>query len=210
MKYLMMVAIIIVVCNSLFAQEETLYSGSVENGWYAALTFNVGPIMDEIGFFIGGKGGWIINHRFVLGAKGYILLNPVDHPGLQNIHVGFGCGGLLLEYICNSDKLWHLSIENMIGVAGVYNDISESSQAHDPIDYTGESGFIMEPGINIHLNVMENFRISSGLSYRWITGLDYDPGAPYRTVIPNEYEDISGSSDLNGFMFNIAFQYGLF
>ena len=99
MKNQMLMAIFIVMCNSLFAQEETLHSGAFENGWDAGPTFNVGPIMDETGYFIGGKGGWIINHRFVLGAKGYILLNPVDHPGLQNIHVGFGCGGLLLEYM---------------------------------------------------------------------------------------------------------------
>jgi hypothetical protein len=47
--------------------------------------------------FCGGQGGWIINHRFVLGAKGYILVNPVDIEGLQNIVLGFDCGGALLE-----------------------------------------------------------------------------------------------------------------
>ena len=138
MKNLIIILIVVLVSYSLMAQDETLFSGEIENGWFGGTILKIGQISGDNAFFIGGQGGWIINHRFVLGGKGYILVNPIEIDGLQNIVMGFGCGGLLLEYIIASNKLIHINIENMIGFGGVYNDVKDYTKYHDPIDYTGE------------------------------------------------------------------------
>jgi hypothetical protein len=209
MKNLTIILLVVLIYHPVVAQEETLFRGEIESGWYGGALFKVGQINSETGFLVGGQGGWIINHRFVLGGKGYILVNPVDIEGLQNIVVGFGCGGALFEYIIASNKLLHFNIESMIGIGGVYNDVKVNKKYHDPIDYTGDACLVLEPGMNLMLNVIKNFRIGVGASYRYVYGIDYDPGAPYRNVIEDDYKNIS-DSDLSGVTVQIILKFGAF
>jgi len=193
----------------IMAQEETLFSGDIESGWYGGLTFHIGQMYEETGFFAGGQGGWIINHRLILGAKGYILVNPVEIEDLQNIVVGFACGGVILEYVIASNKLLHFDIESMIGFGGVYNDVKDYTKYHDPIDYTGDACFVLEPGINLMLNVVKNFRIGIGVTYRYVDGINYDAGAPYRTATGEDYKHIT-DADLSGVSAKITLKFGSF
>lgn len=216
MKKYFCVIFLILLLGECFAQQdssttqvETLLSGKIESGGYGGPLIKVGQIMDETGFFVGGQGGWIINHQFVLGGKGYVLVNPAEIEGLQNIHVGFACGGVLIKYISNSDKLVHVTFESMIGLGGVYNDVTDYSRDHDPIDYTGDAGFVLEPGINIELNVTDYFRISTGVAYLFVNGIEYDPGAPYQDVIGTDYSHIS-DSDLRGISVQLTLEFGVF
>ena len=209
MKNLTIILLVVLLSCPVMAQDETLFSGEIESGWYGGLTYKIGQINDETGFFMGGQGGWIINSHFVLGGKGYILVNPVAIEGLHNIVLGFGCGGALLEYIIASNKLLHFNIESMIGVGGVYNDVKVYKYDHDPIDYTGDACFVLEPGINLILNVTKNFRIGVGVTYRYVSGIDYDPGAPYRTIIGDDYENIF-DSDLSGASAQMVIKFGVF
>lgn len=209
MKNLTIILLVVLLSWPAMAQDETLYSGEIESGWYGAPLFNVGQINGETGIFAGLKGGWIINHRFVLGGKWYMLVNPVDIKGLQNIVLGFLGGGALFEYIIASNKLLHFSIESMIGLGGVYNDVKDYAKYHDPIDYTGDACFVLEPGINIILNVTKNVRIGAGATYRYVHGIDYDAGATSRYVNRVDYETIS-DSDLSGVSAQIVLEFGVF
>lgn len=209
MKNLTIFLLLVLSAGSLMAQEKTLLSSEIESGGYGGPLCKIGRINGETGIFFGGQGGWIINHRFVLGGKGYILVNPFDLKGLENIEVGFGCGGVLLEYIMASNKLLHFSFECMIGAGGVYNDVNNYAAPHDPIDYTGDMGFVLEPGFNLNLNVTKYFRIAAGVSYRYVNGIEYDAGAPYRDIIRTGYNDISGS-DLSGVSAQLVMKFGVF
>jgi len=155
-----------------------------------------GQINGQTGIFVGGQGGWIINHTFVLGGRGYGLVNEVDVEGLQNIKLEFGCGGALLEYIIASDKLLHLGIQCMIGAGGVRHAVKDYTQDHDDIDYSSDDAFfVLEPGINLVLNITKYFRLSAGAEYRYVNGV--------------EYEDLS-DSDLSGVSVQILFKFGVF
>lgn len=191
------------------AQHETLYSGKVESGWYVTPVFKVGQINGQTGYFLGGEGGWIFNHHFVVGAKGYMLVNPFEPKGLQNISVGFGGGGLLLKYIVQPNRLIHFDIESMIGAGGVYNDVKNYSKPHNPIDYTGDACFILEPGFNVVLNVTESLHISAGASYRFTNRINYDPGDSHQHADERNYETLT-DSDLSGLSAQITIQYGKF
>ena len=76
MKYFFAIILITLFVLPLMAQQETLLRGEIESGWHGGALFKLGSIMSETGYFAGLQGGWIINHRIVLGGKGYILLNP--------------------------------------------------------------------------------------------------------------------------------------
>ena len=207
MKKGIVLVLIVLLSHSVLAQQETLFSGEIANGWYGAPLFKTGQILGETGFWVGGQGGWIINHRFVLGGKGYILVNPVTIEGLENIEIGFGCGGVLFEYIIASNKLLHFSVESMIGAGGVYNDVNNYSRYHDPIDYTGDGCFVAEPGINLMLNVTKYFRVGGGVSYRYVNGIEYDAGVS--DVKRGDYDLIS-DSDLTGVSVQIVLKFGSF
>ena len=209
MKYLVIFLLTVLSFDPITAQDETLFNDEIESGGYGGLICKIGQMNGNTGIFFGGQGGWIINHRLVLGGKGYILTHPMDIKNLQNISVGFACGGVLLEYIIASSKLLHFNIECMVGAGGVYNDVINYAQYHDPIDYTGDACLVLEPGLNLMLNVIKNFRIGVGATYRYVYGIDYDPGAPYRNIIGNDYENIS-DSDLSGVTVQIILKFGAF
>ncbi|MBN1781678.1 hypothetical protein JW948_11165 [bacterium] len=209
MKVMLNVLLSLFLCLPVTARDETLISGEIESGWYGGPVFIVGSVHDNTGFLIGGQGGWIINHRLVLGGKGYILANPFEIENLHNVAVGFGCGGAYIEYILASDKLVHFSVECMIGGGGVYNDVKDFSEYDEPIEYTGDGCFVIEPGVNVMLNIMHNFRVGLGVNYRLVYGADYDAGAPYRSWSDDGYEKISGP-DLSGLAVRAILKFGVF
>ena len=186
MKNLIIILLVVILSYPAMAQDETLISGEVESGGYGAPIFKVGPINGVTGVFVGGQGGWIINHSFVLGGKGYGLANSVDIEGSQNLKLDFGCGGVLLEYIFSSEKLLHVGINTMIGAGGV-------RYAEDEVDYNSSSFFVLEPGIYMVLNISSYFRIGAGITYRYVNGV--------------EYKNLT-NADLSGVSGEIVFKFG--
>ena len=196
MKNLFIILLVVILSYPAMAQDETLISGEVESGGYGAPIFKVGPINGATGIFVGGQGGWIINHSFVLGGKGYGLVNNVDIEGSQNLKLDFGCGGVLLEYIFSSEKILHVVINTMIGAGGVrYAEKDYSNDYEGEVDYNSSSFFVLEPGINLDLNVSSYFRIGAGVTYRYVSGV--------------EYENLT-NADLSGVTGEIVFKFGSF
>jgi hypothetical protein len=118
-KFLYAVSISMLMLISISAQEQTLVRiNEIEHGGFGAVVTKFARINNEFGILVGGRGGWIIDHTFVLGAGGYGLANqikgniPVD--GLKR-NLAFGYGGIEMEYILHSDALLHLTIYSLIG-----------------------------------------------------------------------------------------------
>ena len=195
MKKLVNLLLIGLLSVSVMAQEETLSGGTLENGGYGALLTQVGQINGSTGFFMGGQGAWIINHRIGLGGKGYVLINIVEVNGLDNVKLKFGCGGGLIEYVIASDKLLHGNINCMIGGGGVRYDPIDYSDPHPEIDYSEDGVFVLELGADLILNVAKKFRIGIGASYRIVSGVNY--------------AELS-NSDLNGFSGHLVLKFGAF
>ncbi|WP_234573284.1 hypothetical protein [Rhodohalobacter sp. 614A] len=208
MKNIIITILIILLAKPVIAQMKTLYDGKIESGWYCSPVFKVGQINGQTGCFLGGEAVGIINHQFVIGAKGYMLVNPFEPVGLQNISVGFGGGGLLLKYIIQPNRLIHFDIESMIGAGGVYNDVKNYSKPHDSIDYTGDACFILEPGFNMVLNVTESLQVGAGATYRFTNGIDFNPGS-FRHPDVSNYPILT-DSDVSGISAQITILYGKF
>lgn len=198
-KLIFVFAVAILFSQQLFAQEETLISGEVSHGGFGGPVVKFTQINGEFGVLVGGRGGWIINHTFVLGGGGYGLVNNIDANVILQSQVpliNFGYGGFEMEYIFHSDKILHFSFYTLIGAGTVtYRDRFNWNDFDFDFDYSNNTFFVIEPAANIELNVTDFFRINAGVGYRFISGIDFDN---------------LDNSDFSGPSANITFKFGKF
>lgn len=154
-------------------QEQTLVgSGRASHGGYGAPVVKFTEVAGESAVLVGGRGGWIINHMFVLGGGGYGLSTHVDArtPGpFGERYLDFGYGGVILEYVIKSDRVVHGSLEVLVG-GGAINHRRD----WDDSDWRGapraDAVTVLEPGGTVDVNITTWFRASAGLTYRIVTG----------------------------------------
>lgn len=193
MRHYIFLLLILTLAVPALAGEETLLGGDLESGGYGAIVFKHGQVMGMDGLFVGGQGGWIINHAVVIGAGGYGLANQIDAGSDPCPYLGFGYGGLLLEFVVASDKLVHFTVQGIIGAGGVgyYSD-----KGCDLCEDCGEDVFFaLEPGANLMLNLHKHVRLGLGASYIYVDGV--------------EYEDLS-DSDLSTATLQFIMKFGSF
>ena len=155
----------------IFGQAETLVSGELESGGFGAPVIKFTQIDGKFGLLIGGRGGWIMNHTFVIGAGGYGLVNQIDANYFfegKLIPLTMGYGGFEMEYIYSSNSLVHFSIYLLLGGGGLtYKELNDwkSPQVSDNF-------WVAEPAVNIELNISSFFRISAGVGYRFVSDVN--------------------------------------
>ena len=186
--------------TTLIAQEETLLGmEDAEHGGYGGVVVKFTSINNQFAILVGGRGGWIINHAFVLGFGGYGLVNNIPSHIVGPFgerFVEFGYGGLDLEYVFDSDRLIHLSLHALIGGGGVrYRSAWEDDMWENDSHQTYDAVFVAEPGMNLDLNVIRWFRLSAGASYRFVRGAT---------------SGVSTNRDLSGPTAQSTFKFGKF
>ena len=184
----------------LYAEEETLFHGKVEHGGFGAPVVKFTQIKDEFGVLVGGRGGWIINHNFVLGGGGYGLANHnIDEREITPdsiLYLALGYGGVEMEYICRPHKLVHLTFQALIGAGWVsYQEKYRHHRDENNFGLDGDAFFITEPGFNAELNVTTFFRADVGAGYRFVSGVN---------------SDWMKNSDLAGPSVNVTLKFGKF
>lgn len=168
------------------AQEKTLIGDlkDVEHGGFGGPVVRFTQIGGEFGVLSGGRGGWIVDHKYGLGGGGFGLANNIKAiPADEKLEMGYG--GLILEYVFASDALVHLTGELLIGAGGLTTQFGADDDAF----------FVAEPGANLMLNVTKFFRFGVGVSYRYIQGADFGG---------------LDSGDLTGLAWGLTFKFGAF
>ncbi|MBC8342801.1 MAG: hypothetical protein ISR55_05310 [Bacteroidetes bacterium] len=158
---------------------KTLFGGEIAGGFYGSYDMKVTSFTKNAGLMTGGKGGWIINHQLVVGGGGFGLsthssFDISSHETRDSFaHFQCGYGGLLIEYIIWPEKPVHASFPLLVGAGGVR--IHESENGYF-LDYTigrlleRSSFFVVEPGIDLELNLLKWIRFGVGMSYRYVYG----------------------------------------
>lgn len=178
--------------------ETLLGSGEIESGGYGALAAQFTTIKGEFGLLAGAYGGWLINHTFLIGVGGYGLANNIkaDEEILQltqeKYFLKIGYGGIVLEYIGNSQNLIHYTIRTLIGAGNANYSLKEGFSSDEA---KNSQFFAMQIDSGIEVNIVEYFRISLSGVYRFTSGV---------SLIGLE------SSDLNGFGLELGFRFGKF
>lgn len=161
MKKIIAILILIFSFTLVMALEETLITGKIESGGYGGPIVQFSQIDGNGVIFSGGRGGWIINHTYSVGGAGYGLVNEVkvkDEGKDRTISLGYG--GLLIQYIGNSDKLIHYNVGVLVGAGGInYVEVDNA-----------DSFAVVQPELEMVLNVSEFFRLSAGAGYRFAFG----------------------------------------
>jgi hypothetical protein len=183
--------------------EDVLLSGDIVHGGFGGPVVKFTQIDEDFAVFTGGRGGWIINHRFILGGGGYGVANDIefDDPNSDKpLYMDFGYGGLEMEYVFSPKKLFHFSVQGLIGAGGLSLDYTKHTDDHwdddgDDDDVESEAVFVAEPGINAIVNVTNFFRVGIGGSYRMVSSVD---------------SKIVSASDLSGPSGHIVLKFGKF
>jgi hypothetical protein len=210
---LTVVMILLFVC-SVTAQEEptTLLGTSKQN----MTTFYWGPefkwhfhgsrIQETVSPLLGGSLGMIINRKVILGIGGWGKVTRttfyghyagkvdgqiVDNPH-QKMAVGYGYGGLVLGVVCKSNRSVHATFTSVFGVGSSNEYVIENDGDHGTTFNSPGFG-IIEPMLNMEMNLTRQLRVHVGLGYRWI-------GARH-------FEQLS-SGDLSGLSLQTALKIG--
>ena len=134
------------------SKQEVLVEG-LENGWFVAGSVKFSEVDGQFANFVGPYGGWLINHKFLVGGGGVGLTNR--HP------FEMGYGGLVLEYFINPKSLVNVSVKGLIGGG------STSWNWENPF-------FVAEPEVKVNVNVTDFFRVGFGGGYRFVSGNRHD------------------------------------
>jgi hypothetical protein len=177
---------------------ETLVGGKVTHGAFGGPSAAYTRLRGEDALLVGARGGWLINHRLVLGGAGYGLTNRVSvpkgsTPNDADYQLGFGYGGVWLEYVFAPSRLVHASIGTMVGAGGLsyVRFRHEGERTADGSDAI----FVLEPVAGAEINVTKFLRVGVFASYRAVSDVDLSGLA---------------TRDLRGFSGGTTFKFGLF
>lgn len=149
---------------------------------FGAADLKIGDFKGERGLLVGAYGGFIINRRFLFGVAGYGLVTGLEFEGsvpnqsvLKPLNLNGGYGGVLIGATIAPRELVHISMPIVLG-AGSMEVTDRNFFINNPVDseFTIENSifFVLEPGIEIEFNITKYFRLGTGATYRYVTGLD--------------------------------------
>ncbi|TAL63493.1 MAG: hypothetical protein EPN88_12210 [Bacteroidetes bacterium] len=194
MKKNLSVLVALLMSVSINAQVQTPERDNTPSGGYGGPVFKVGTFNGKTGLLSGGRGAWILNHQVAIGGGSYSLSSDIKLDKLSSnenpLYMNLSYQGFEIEYIHNSEKMVNWTVHTMIGGGSV------RLLEHNPdVSIDKDMISIIEPGINIDINVCNWFRIGIGASYRIASGLDM-------TELSN--------FDINGFAGTVILKFGRF
>lgn len=161
---------------------KTIFSksnGNPPKGGYGGISMGYTNISGKNAFIAGAGGGFLLDHRFTIGLAGYCFVSNINHldheqqPTIDNFSLAGGYGGLLLEYIIAPLQPIHVSFPVLIGGGGAFlienRDYNENN-SHVPYS----TFFVLEPGVDVEVNVVKFFRIALYGSYRYTNNFSID------------------------------------
>jgi len=158
-----------------------------DSDWYVAPVFGVTQIGGGASPTFGIRGAWRINKTLGIGLA-VTGMETNDIPSSSG-SADVGYGGALIEYIFKSDKLVHAVFNLTVG-GGAWC----SSESRVDCD-SAQEFFVAQPTTNLELNVASFMRLGIG--------------GGYRLAIASEQEGV-GTSDLSGFVWQTALEFGEF
>ncbi len=188
--------ILILLSKGTFAQEDnaerTLLRRDIVLTDVISPEIKFNSILGDIGTLIGIYGGPMINNRLLIGACGGVNLG---HP-----RVNYGYLGGIIQYVYRPEDMVHMSIQ-LVVASGTTKDYEnpKSGLLDNFWNISGESFFMVEPGINLEVNITTRVKLVMGVSYRYVSGINSAREEIRYTHVTNE--------DMSGLNFNISFKF---
>jgi len=171
----------------------TLFGSDVKVSEIWTPEIKINSIQGDVGTLIGFYGGAVFNRSILLGISGGVNLS---HP-----KVNYGYFGGVLQYIYKPSNLLHCSGQMLLAYGSTKDYENPKSGLLDNFwNISGANFFLMEPGINLELNLSRRITLVTGISYRYVTGLDENNENVEITHVTND--DLSGINFTIGLKFN--------
>ena len=131
-------------------------------GWFVAPTFTTSRFDGSLAYSPGIRAGIYLNRRVSIGVAANAVGNDdSSYDGTPVRNVGT-YGGLLLQYVVQSNRLLHATLESTIGSGRWCVEISKESDG-----CTGRDFLVFEPAANLEVNVAKHVRVATGVGYRF-------------------------------------------
>ncbi len=170
---------------------------------YGGIEIKRGNLIEESSTFLSLKGGAVINNKVGFGLTAGAFLSDNNFPGVGStestsdvqLSPAIGYGGIFVEYIALSSKKIHFSVPVTIGPGIIALseelEISPGVEDEDLVEFS--PFFVIEPGINLEVNLLKEVKFCIGGCYRLVSASDLGRVS---------------DSDLSDFMFNIGLKIG--
>lgn len=140
-----------------------------DNGAFAAPVLKLTKIAGNTGLIVGGRAGWIINKRFVIGAGYYTLANEVNSnyvvlPDNKNLLIDLNYGGLEFEYLILYESTYNLSLSMLFGSGGLSFHLKDENKK-----FSDRNLLVWAPQISFEVKFNEWLHADVGISYRLIS-----------------------------------------
>jgi hypothetical protein len=171
-------------------------------GGYGELSILYNQIDNRDAFVFGARAGVLMGHMMTVGLCGSGFFNdPQYYSGItEKISIAGGYGGLFFEPILLPRFPVHVAIPVTIGVGGVaFARMYDYDEYDDYYPEESDAYLVIEPGIEVELNITKFFRFSIGGYYRYTTDVDMMIGTQ---SVPTDI--------LQGFSGGINFKFGKF
>ena len=170
-----------------FQQETLVGEGPVHHGGYGGPLVRASQVAHETALFIGGRGGWLIDHRLVLGGAGLGQTLNIDapseaiaqNPNGRNLELGYG--GFFLGYHIAPEARVHGFVSMLLGAGGI--TLSDRNGEVTAEEQDADTLFVLEPELALEANVVAFMRIQLSVAYRQVWDVEL-PGL--------ENQDLSG------------------
>jgi hypothetical protein len=188
---------------------KTLFKSDKELGGYGGIVARYTEIGSIQGIVAGGHGCFIAGHSLAIGIAGNALFSEkvYDERLAKDSYFSGGYGGLLIEPILLPKYPIHISLPVLMGIGGIgytaktsANDWGIFDSSSD--DQDSKSFFILEPGVELEINVLKFFRLAVGGYYR----LTNDVHLRYK----NSNDLIESPGFLKGFSAGVTLKLGKF
>jgi hypothetical protein len=182
---------------------QTLMGRNNSVGGYGAISMRYTELENKDAFVFGARGAIVMGHMMSLGLAGAGFFNDVHYNSASNQDVSLagGYGGFFFEPVIMPRFPVHVSFPIMIGAGGLAV-VSQEDNNNWNDNYKSEASdafMIIEPGVELELNVTRFFRFSLGAYYRYTSDVDI------------ENPDYNVPTDiLKGFSGGVTFKFGKF
>jgi len=163
---------------------KSIFSRSSKVRGFGALSTKYSEFNQDNSILVGAKAGVIINRHFTVGIAAYGLssVNKFEGVDLQEeLYLYGGYGGLLLGFNVMPKEVIHINFPVLIGAGGFhvtdenyFRDIRNDVEFGDGQSVENSTALVIEPGVELEINITKFFRIALGGSYRMVNGVSLD------------------------------------
>ena len=194
---LLLTAVLMISANNLCSAQETVsvFDKGSDIGFVWGIEMKTSAIQHVPGTQYGMFAGVLFHHAVMVGLT---AAANVTHPS-----VNYGYTALMIQYSHQQHRLVHLNFQLTLGNGSTKDYENEKSSVFDNFgNVTGANFYVVEPGMNVEVNLGRKTKLWLGTGYRLVYGIDPDNVHVSKTHVSDR--------DLSGLNANIGIKFGLF